>query len=272
EREVGGGRLQRLGGPAPAVAGVVRGVAEPQVLGEVGALALALAGAARVRQAGRVRHGGLPYQGREGAAHVEVPHAERVEAGEGRGRRVAGHHVGGAVDVDPAVPHAAVLPGEVVQRLGVVARDLRLEQREQLGVGAVLVPAGEVAVLHALAALQPVHPHVAAAVAAVGVAGHVRLHVDGVERGVDLGQLGRRAAGDPDGGEPLVPGPAGGGGHRPDVVVPLHLVLEVAPGRGDARVRDADLGQHVLVAGGVEGHVAAGAAAGPVGAGGVPLA
>ncbi len=262
EAVVGGGRLQRLRGAAPAVARALGGVAQPQVLCEVGPHPGALPGAAVGRQAVRVGDSRLPRQGVERRLDLEAVHAESVHARQRRGARVAGHHAGGAVDVHPAVPHAAVLPRQVEQGLGEVAGDLRLQQGEQLGVRAVLVPAREVAVLGPLAAAHPVDPLVPARVGAGDVARHVRLQERVVHRGVEGRELLGRAALH---------------AHPPQVLVPValapvrdarhglpgpQLLAQVLLGRLGAGVRQPDPHRDRLRGGGVEGDVAPRAPAG----------
>lgn len=272
ECRVGDGVLQGLGRSAPAVADVLGRVVGLQVLGEIGPLSGALAGASRVGQPVRVGHGGLPGQGLEGALVVEVAYTHGVEGGEGGGRGIARHDVCGAVDVHPAVPDPAVLPGEVVQRLGEVPRDPRLEEGEELDLGAVLVPAGEVAVLRPLAALHAVRLPVHAGVAAVGVADQVRLHQRVVERGVERGALRLAAAADARRGQLAVPGGRSRPGHVVDARPRCDLLAEVGLGSGLADVGDPDPHTDVVVGRGVEADPAAGTTPGAVRPGGVPLA
>ena len=77
---------------------------------------------------------------------------------------------------------------------------------EQLDLCAVLVPAGEVAVLRALPAPDAVRAPVHAGVAAVGVADQIRLHQRVVHRRVERGALRVAAAAGAHGGEFAVPG------------------------------------------------------------------
>lgn len=171
----------------------------------------------------------------------------------------------------PAVPDPVVLPREVEQGLGEVARDPGLEQGEELYLGAVLVPAGEVAVLRALAAGETVHGAVHAVVAAVDVTDQVGLHERVVERRVEGGAPVGGAAVDPYGAQLAVPDAASGVGHVRDARVRGDLPAQVGLGAAETDVRDADPHVDIVVSAGVEADVPAGAAARPVGAGGVAL-
>lgn len=248
EREVRAGHLQGLRGAAPGV-GDGRHVVQLQVLVQGGALPDRQHGLARRGQVPLGRHGGRPDQGLERPAQVEVRAAEGANAGEGRRGRVAVHDVGAARAVQPAVPDAAVLPGELVQRLGDVGPGPRVEEGEQLHLVAVDVPAGEGAVLRPVAAADGVHLAVAAAVAAVGVADDVRVQEGVVERGVEGGALVVGAAAHADGVQPVAPGPAGRVPHGVEGAVRRVLGGEVRLGARPADVGDADLDADGAVAG-----------------------
>ncbi len=246
------------------MAHVVGAVVRSQVLGEVRPLPHALPRAPGVKQALGARHGGLPVQGVERAPVVEAAHAHGVEGRQRGGGRVAGHHVGGPVDVHPAVPHPVVLLGVVEQRLREVPGHHRFQQRQQLDLRPVLVPAGEVAVLRVLPGFQPVRLLVHARVLAVHVTDQVRLLEAVVQRGVEHGA----GAADPHSAQFGVPGALGRGGHLVDRSV--RLGAQVAFGAFERHVGDRQ--PHADPAARGEAHVAAGATPRAVPAGGVALA
>src|SRR5207248_449358 len=130
--EVGGGVLQ-------GAARVVRQVPEGLVVGQ--AVPLDVARGARLDRGRAVDHR------LERARRVEVGRPERVHAGDDRVVRVAGHHAFEVVVLRPPVPHVVRLVCLVVYGLRDVTGLVRGEQREQLRLGAVDVPAGEVRVL-----------------------------------------------------------------------------------------------------------------------------
>ena len=160
--EVGERVLQRFGGTAPAVAGILGRVLLRDVGVQSRSLPGALPGATTVVLGVGVLHCCLAHQGVIGATGIEIAHAHRRERRQRRRGRIAGHHVRGSVVVQPAVPDALVLLGELVHRLGEVARDIRLQQGQQLDVRTVLVPAGEGPVLRSLSRREPVDLQVAA--------------------------------------------------------------------------------------------------------------
>jgi hypothetical protein len=194
-----------------------------------------------------------------------------MEGGECGRRRVAGHHMRRAVDVNPAVPHPAVLPREVVEGLREVPGDPRLQQGEQLYLRPVLVPAREVAVLRPLPALDAMRLAVHARIAAVGVADQVRLHERVVERGVEGGALSRTPAAHAYGPQLAIPCPCSRRGHLIDARPRRYLLAEVGLGARPAHVRDPEPHADIVVRAGVEADPAARAAARAVGTRGVSL-
>ena len=243
EREVGRGVLEGFARAAPGVRDG-RDVVEREPLVERRALAHARDPAPLVAQVERRRHRGRPQQRLERGAHVEARAAEGVDGRHGRRGRVALHHVGRARVVRPAIPDAVVLVRLVQQRLRHVAGGVGIDQRHQVDLRAVHVPAREVRVLGALALVDSVDLLVEAPVLAVDVARQVHVEQRVVERRVEHHLLVGRAAGDPDAPERVVPGPAGGRSQRVERGGVGVLGLEIRAGVGEADVRDPHADVH----------------------------
>ncbi len=161
------------------------------------------------------------------------------------------HDAAAAVGEGPAV-EVACLEALVEDGLRDVGGLARGEQRQQLDLAAVDVPAGEVRVLD-VPGLGAVDDAVHAGIAAVGVAEDAGVQEGVVERGVEDAALRVRPAADGDPVQPLVPV----GAHvLPDRVVRLCLLLveRVAAGTLDVDEGDADPGGHRAHPGGEGDH------------------
>ena len=173
---------------------------------------------------------------REGGLTIEGGGAEGGRRGDQRVGGVADHGHALAVGVRPA-RQAAALGGVGEQRADHLARSLRDEDREQLDLRAVGVPAGEVGVLDA--ALRLMQQAVHADVSAADVAEGARRQEGVVERGVEGVDVAPRSALDPDPAQRLVPGALGPTPHLVEAEARV-FSGEVGAGVFDADERDAD--------------------------------
>src|SRR6185369_15614819 len=136
-----------------------------------------------------VHHGGL------GPGGVEAAGTEGVIVGDDRGARVAHHHVGLSV-VERPLGQLAALGIVVDHGLRAVTCLGRRDQRLELGLGPIDVPAGVVAVLGSVTGGDCVYLVVEAAILPVRVAHHVGVQQRVIEGGVEDVLLVAGAAGD----------------------------------------------------------------------------
>jgi hypothetical protein len=160
------------------------------------------------------RHGCGFEQGAVGGVQIEVVPSKGGDIRDCRSRRVAIHYVRVAGVVNPAIPFASGLFRLVEHGLRDIPGAIRFEQRYQLNLGAIYIPAGKGGVLGLLRSGNRMSLPIHAAVLSVHIAGEIFAVHDVIQGGIEDRALAGETARNANAAEGIAPGRVGACANR----------------------------------------------------------